>query len=802
MRYLRFGLLGLLALGAVVGGHTTEVKAASFSDSLQTGSLDPAKWESRMEAFGSVDPQLDGVHMSILPLTYAELFVTGVTLECTVIGDYDTSIDFQLVDWPTAGEMQIGLIQDFAPMMRGVSSGGEQRYVAVINGNVGAAATVDVAGSLRLARTGTVVTAYYWDTSSGWTALQSADDPVFANRTYIRFELWGHWATTGAEVVWRNFSITADTLNCPDDTTPFTPALAVTGDNVAANDPSTVPTGETCPIGLPCKVGVRLQIPSGQAMFNSGAPRDMPTNRAFEVTSGLDVPVGTVVGQLNVSVASDLGWRDTCDTQLDVSLPLINATIPVSFGGGPDGTGAESDRERSDVWPIQSNWQPQLQYWLNQGAEIWARYQAVWNDVGGGGSGPTIVYNWVYLKTTEQGWVSVAWPNGMGFPNWWDFCTPLDGTWNFLGETQDSSQTLLRCVVEGTHDFQVPYVSEWTSETVTVTDSLTCPLAAFTDDDGDGIENGIDGRYVSSSFVDESQTYSHDFTDQHLGGTTYGNIVTRGAVQLQVLDEADPRGVRLKAEGSGQAAEVETCGGTLMYVEGGNQVVVTCGSTEIIVAQGEPVIVVLGTMVAEVPAGSSVAVTETAPNTFSVESLNQSWEPIVVGGVELEPGEAAAVTDADEDSYADAADNCPNTSNPTQTNTDAANEAAGFLFASAPLPGDSQGDACDEDDDNDGFSDADERIIFGVGVGSDEELTPCRTDTVDDPWPADTFGSGGLPDRLVDGQDLVAFLPGLSKGLGQPGYSARLDIFQPGTVIDGQDLVAMLPALFKACTPP
>ena len=58
------------------------------------------------------------------------------------------------------------------------------------------------------------------------------------------------------------------------------------------------------------------------------------------------------------------------------------------------------------------------------------------------------------------------------------------------------------------------------------------------------------------------------------------------------------------------------------------------------------------------------------------------------------PNDAAESLDSDSDSVGDNADNCPSLSNTAQLNTD----------------GDTEGDACDSDDDNDGFTDDQEEL--------------------------------------------------------------------------------------------
>jgi hypothetical protein len=97
----------------------------------------------------------------------------------------------------------------------------------------------------------------------------------------------------------------------------------------------------------------------------------------------------------------------------------------------------------------------------------------------------------------------------------------------------------------------------------------------------------------------------------------------------------------------------------------------------------------------------------------------------------------------------------------------------------------------DADTDGDSYNDGDE-----VFMGTDP-LIACGPDA----WPPDTFPLG-TPDGLVDGQDIVAFLPALFAGFGSGSYIARLDIFAPGGVIDGQDTVMVMSFLFQSCTPP
>ena len=88
------------------------------------------------------------------------------------------------------------------------------------------------------------------------------------------------------------------------------------------------------------------------------------------------------------------------------------------------------------------------------------------------------------------------------------------------------------------------------------------------------------------------------------------------------------------------------------------------------------------------------------------------------------------LSDGDGDTVTSPADNCPDIANPDQTNTD----------------GDSQGNACDSDDDNDDLSDS-----LEISIGTNPLLTDSDGDTLSD---FDEVNYDDDPGSYIPGQDL------------------------------------------------
>ena len=185
------------------------------------------------------------------------------------------------------------------------------------------------------------------------------------------------------------------------------------------------------------------------------------------------------------------------------------------------------------------------------------------------------------------------------------------------------------------------------------------------------------------------------------------------------------------------------------------------------------------------PAGAMVIGNPTRANTYTWDDglLSYGGSQIVFVSDNLVIG-----TDTDADGWANTVDNCPTAANPDQLNTDQALAAAG-----AGVLGDTMGDACDADDDNDQFSDA---LESAAGTNP---LDNCvgSPGTGGDAWPPD-----------INRDTFVDVIGDISQVAGQfgnrvPPAPARYDIAPnpPDHFIDVIGDISRLAGLFgQHCT--
>ena len=150
-------------------------------------------------------------------------------------------------------------------------------------------------------------------------------------------------------------------------------------------------------------------------------------------------------------------------------------------------------------------------------------------------------------------------------------------------------------------------------------------VASISDTDGDGIDDEVDTL---------PNTFSNDFSDVSLGGTSSGTIVIKGDQTLTITEESNPDGVRISANISGGllSATVDACGGlSVIILTPGDNIVVTCGSATIDVTNGPIEITFISSQgiqaTTTLTTGNSITFDQ---DTFSFVAPSTNVDPIVV----------------------------------------------------------------------------------------------------------------------------------------------------------------------------
>ena len=185
-----------------------------------------------------------------------------------------------------------------------------------------------------------------------------------------------------------------------------------------------------------------------------------------------------------------------------------------------------------------------------------------------------------------------------------------------------------------------------------------CPLVANPDQantdvivnpPGDALGDGCDSDDDNDGIADDVDVYSlavsTGFSDEALGGTTFGSL-NRNGLTVEVREEPNPAGVRISASGSGGPATVDVCGIGTLQLTSGDDVVITCGSATIEVLAGS-LEAAFGPLRAALPSNTTTTVVELTPAAFEVMNSPDSSVPITVNGVQIAPGGSEADDDGD-----------------------------------------------------------------------------------------------------------------------------------------------------------
>jgi hypothetical protein len=211
-------------------------------DDFNDNTINHTLWVAHVTGSGpTIDETNQRVEITIPAASSGELFGAGYSSICKLRGDFDIHVDYELLVWPSANGVRMGLSaggrhghmervsfssSDFPVKPREV-------YLTHFDDGVhGITATSDLSGKLRLVRNGSMQTGYYFDSGSGnWIAIHSAS--VTTADTSFSIGAWSGdncFANQKVKIAFDNLVVNRGEVICPGTTTPTpspTPQLKI-----------------------------------------------------------------------------------------------------------------------------------------------------------------------------------------------------------------------------------------------------------------------------------------------------------------------------------------------------------------------------------------------------------------------------------------------------------------------------------------------------------------------------------------------------------------------------------------------
>ena len=219
-----------LLVGILLAVHSVSA-ALVFFDSLSSNSIDGAVWNTQIVGTG---PFVTATNQSVIITLPANslndpqnpVFSGGLGSRCLLGGDFDAQVDFKLLLWPPDSGVRVGIVVTDAPIpavertafgpTEALTLPREVYLTHFVDGVQGITATNDLNGTLRIVRSGSLLSGYY-HSANGWILIHTGPSPA-SGPVHFGFRAWSHNMIFGlhdAKVGFNNFTASSGQLSCP-----------------------------------------------------------------------------------------------------------------------------------------------------------------------------------------------------------------------------------------------------------------------------------------------------------------------------------------------------------------------------------------------------------------------------------------------------------------------------------------------------------------------------------------------------------------------------------------------------------
>ena len=193
---------------------------APLTDGFDDGVRDGSRWHAIVDAGATLAEANGRLELSIAadavpggPFNQVDAHYGG---QCSLPGDFDMEIDYELPAWPAASDAFAAFHAFFADAgVSRLSNVFGDVYTSWAGPTFTSVPTTDLAGSMRLVRSGGIVTSFVRSPSSAWTQVHSgaAVGSTTAGMGLTVGQLFSHVPVAAA---YDNFRLSSGELVCPD----------------------------------------------------------------------------------------------------------------------------------------------------------------------------------------------------------------------------------------------------------------------------------------------------------------------------------------------------------------------------------------------------------------------------------------------------------------------------------------------------------------------------------------------------------------------------------------------------------